>query len=127
MKAILIAACVALFATTTPLVAQNAVNTSAQAPTVQEQIRAMSGQLKGTYGELSQQLNLLNKEIGTATPTSAQTDYRTKLKTSLSQLEGMLTTVNTANEAAWPEIKAKAELLQTAAHDLIVARKEAKN
>ncbi len=130
MKKMIIAACAAFFAVSTSAVAQStpAPQASEQKGGVQEEIRATSGQLKETYGAVSQQLNLLKKEIGpdASAATPAQSTQLQNMKTSLAQLEGMLTTVNTANEAQWPEIKQKAEQVRAAALKLVAERKTTK-
>ncbi len=80
----------------------------------------MSGQLKEAYGGVSQELSVLKKEIGpdASLATPEQSAKQSDLVTCLSQIEGMLTTVNTANEELWPEIRTKAELVRTKAISL---------
>lgn len=90
---------------------------------VQDEMRATSGQLKEAYGAVSQQLAYLNREIGTAEATAEQTGRREALSASLLKLEGMLTTVNSRDESQWAEIKAKAEMVRTEALALVPARK----
>ncbi|HRH37641.1 MAG TPA: hypothetical protein PK760_04820 [Flavobacteriales bacterium] len=101
---------------------------NAQATTVQEEIRATSGQLKETYGAVSQQLAMLNRTIGpdAAKATADQAAKRNQLKTALTKLEGILTTVNTANEADWAAIKAKAATVGAEAKALLPVKEEFK-
>jgi hypothetical protein len=128
MKKIFIASCIAVFAMSAQAVAQNGTTTATEQVSVQDEIRATSGELKEAYGILSQDLAHLNREIGpnadAATPAQAAT--RDAMKTTLSQLEGMLSTVNTANEEQWADIKAKAATVRAKALDLVAARKAAK-
>lgn len=103
MKKILLASCIAVFAMGTTAVAQNGTTTTATPQvSVQDEIRTTSGELKEAYGILSQDLARLDREIGpnadAATPAQAAT--RASMKTTLTQLEGMLSTVNTAGGAA---------------------------
>jgi len=129
MKKILIATCLAVFAMGTTAVAQNGTTTTATPQvSVQDEIRATSAELKEAYGILSQDMAVLNREIGpnadAATPAQAAT--RDAMKTKLSQLEGMLSTVNTANEEQWAEVKAKAAIVRAEALDMVKARRGTK-
>lgn len=116
MKKHILFVCAALMLASINATAQTSPAANPQ-PTVQDEIRITSGQLKEAFGAVSQQLTMLNKEIGSdatlATP--EQVARKEELTKSLLQIEGMLTTVNTANEEMWPEIKAKAELIRAAA------------
>lgn len=128
MKKILIASCIAVFAMSAQAVAQNGTTTATEQVSVQDEIRATSGELKEAYGILSQDLARLNREIGpdAAAATAAQATSRDAMKTKLSQLEGMLTTVNTANEEQWAEVKAKAAIVRAEALDMVKARQGTK-
>lgn len=111
-----------------------AVNSSAQSSTpvtpsstgstLQDEIRSVSGDLKEAYAAVFQQLNLLNKEIASMSdgPTAIQASRQGDLKTSLLQIEGLLSTVNTSSEESWPEVKAKAQKVRTAALGLVPAK-----
>lgn len=90
---------------------------------MKEETRAASGQLKEAHGAVSQQYALLSKEAG-AEATAEQTAQLNTLKTSLAELESMLTAVNTATEANWPEVKLKAEAARTTALKLVAERKQ---
>ncbi|MBK7383955.1 MAG: hypothetical protein IPI81_11610 [Flavobacteriales bacterium] len=110
-------------AISTSVSAQNASSASEQA-SIQDEIRTTSAQLKEAYGILSQDIAHLNREIGPdATKATPEQDaMRARMQKSLTQLEGMLTTVNTANEEQWVEIKAKAEAVRTGALSLVKER-----
>ena len=111
--------------------AQSTVAPAAQATEqkggMKEETRATSGQLKEVYSTVSQQYALLSKEIGpdATKATAEQAAQLNALKTSLAELESMLTAVNTATEANWQEVKVKAEAARTSALKMVAARKEA--
>ncbi|MBK8498989.1 MAG: hypothetical protein IPL52_09270 [Flavobacteriales bacterium] len=69
-------------------------------------------------------MNLLNKELAAMPygPTASQASRQAELKTALFQIEGLLSTVNTANEESWPDVKAKARTVCTAAMELVPAK-----
>ncbi len=122
MNKLIIAACAAMLSIGTSTIAQTTTTAVADPQvSIQDETRAVSGELKEAYGLVSQQLTQLNKEIGAdatkATP--EQATKRDQLKNALSKLEGMLSTVNTANEQAWPEIKAKAATVKAEALALV--------
>ncbi|MBL0129334.1 MAG: hypothetical protein IPP83_18225 [Flavobacteriales bacterium] len=123
MKNLFLASCIGLMAISTSASAQDA-SSAAEQVSVQDEIRATSAQLKEAYGILSQDIAHLNREIGPdATKATPEQDaMRARMQKSLSQLEGMLTTVNTANEEQWAEIKAKAETVRTGALSLVKER-----
>ncbi len=123
MKNLFLASCIGLMAISTSVSAQNASSASEQA-SIQDEIRTTSAQLKEAYGILSQDIAHLNREIGPdATKATPEQDaMRARMQKSLTQLEGMLTTVNTANEEQWVEIKAKAEAVRTGALSLVKER-----
>ncbi len=129
MNKMILAALAALTVSTT--IAQTAITPAAQATEqkggLKEETRAASGQLKETYSTVSQQYALLSKEIGpdATKATAEQAAELNSLKMSLAELESMLTAVNTATEANWPEVKAKAQAARTSALKLVAARKEA--
>lgn len=127
MNKMILAACAALFAASFTATAQTTATPVGTEATpqkgVKEETRAASGQLKEAYGAVSQQYALLSKEAGTAA-TAEQTAQLNTLKTSLAELESMLTAVNTATEANWPEVKVKAEAARTAALKLVAERKQ---
>ena len=129
MNKMILAALAALTVSTT--IAQTAITPAAQATEqkggLKEEARAASGQLKETYSTVSQQYALLSKEIGpdATKATAEQAAELNSLKMSLAELESMLTAVNTATEANWPEVKAKAQAARTSALKLVAARKEA--
>lgn len=130
MNKMILAACAAVFAASFTATAQSdatpvATETPIAAPQqgVKEETRAASGQLKEAYGSVSQQYAQLSKEAG-AEATAEQAAQLNTLKTSLAELESMLTAVNTATEANWPEVKAKAEAARTTALKLVAERKQ---
>lgn len=127
MKKILIASCIALFAAGSQAVAQSSQSTDKAQVSVQDEIRALSAELKEAYGILSQDIAHLNREIGTnpAAATPAQATMRDRMKATLTRLEGMLTTVNSADESQWEAVKAKSAVIRTEALDLVKERKEA--
>ena len=124
MKKLIIATSAAFLFLSTGTIAQTTAVPATEQPSVQNEIRTTSGQLKEAYAAVSQQLTQLNKEIGAdaAQATEAQAAQRTKLTTALSQIEGMLSTVNTADEKQWSAIKAKAETVRTEALKLTEAK-----
>lgn len=99
---------------------------SAKPDVMQDEVRATSASLKEAYGILSQDLAHLGREIGpdASKATPEQVAIRTRLTTALSQLEGMLTTVNTVGEDQWIAAKAKAE--QTRANALAIVEERKK-
>lgn len=130
MKKLLLLCSAVLFSFGMDALAQTAVpaQRTGDGSDVQTEIRTLSGQLKETYGALYQQLNLLNKEIAATgvEATAAQVASRDEMTLTLSQLEGMLSTVNTADEAQWADIKAKAAMVSEKATALVEKRKAAK-
>lgn len=130
MKKLLLLCTAVLFSLGMDALAQTAVpaQNSGDGSDVQTEIRTLSGQLKETYSSVYQQLNLLSKEIAaTGTePQTAQATFRDEMTLALSQLEGMLSTVNSADEAQWADIKSKAALVIERATALVEKRKAAK-
>lgn len=109
------------------LFAQSSVTpVKADAPVVaQDEVRAVSAQLKEAYGILSQDLAHLGREVGpdATKATPEQTAMRERMTTALAQLEGMLSTVNSGDAAQWTEIKAKAEAVRKNALAIVEERK----
>ena len=106
-----------------------AISAQAQSPiksnNMQEEVRATSASLKEAYGILSQDLAHLGREIGpdASKATAEQAALRERMKTALSQLEGLLTTVNTVGEDQWAAAKAKAEQTRASALAIVEERK----
>ncbi|MCB9182519.1 MAG: hypothetical protein H6591_01275 [Flavobacteriales bacterium] len=93
---------------------------SVQSETTDE-VRQLSGQLKEAYGLVSREAAMLDREIGAdaSKATAEQAARKEQLKTALSQLEGMLHTVNSGDQSQWAEVKAKAETVRTNALSLV--------
>lgn len=89
-----------------------------------EEVTQASGNLKEAYGVLSKSIAMLDREVGAdakaATP--AQKKEREKLTGLLAEVEAMLTAVNTADAAHWPEVKEKAEATRKRAMEAAEAR-----
>jgi hypothetical protein len=94
----------------------------------QDEVRALAVRLKEAYGAVTQEVAALEREQGTdATKlTGNEATLRDRLKTSVLQIEGMLTTVSTGDKAQWGEIKAKAEQVLDGAGKLLAERKATK-
>lgn len=107
-----------------------AISAQAQSPiksnNMQEEVRATSASLKEAYGILSQDLAHLGREIGpdASKATAEQAALRERMKTALSLLEGLLTTVNTVGEDQWAAAKAKAEQTRASALAIVEERKK---
>lgn len=86
-----------------------------------DEVRELSGQLKEAYGLVSREAAMLDREIGAdaSKATAEQTARKEQLNTALSQLEGMLHTVNSGDHSQWAEVKAKAETVRTNALSLV--------
>ncbi|MBK9175338.1 MAG: hypothetical protein IPM46_03160 [Flavobacteriales bacterium] len=126
----LLSLCAALLLATTSLLAQSAKPQSAAVALDQsaDEVRAMSGQLKEAHGLVSREIAVLDREIGpdATKATAEQAQHKEQLKTSLAQLEGMLTAVNSGDKAQWAETKTKAEAIRAEALGLVKSRKAEK-
>lgn len=94
---------------------------------VRDEVRSISGHLKEAHSSVWHHMTVLRKEIGpdVTQATPEQAAQLEKLNASLQQLESMLTVVNTADGAAWPEVKEKALAVRAAAVQLANERKAA--
>ena len=114
------------------LQAQNTSTTIAAPPAVQKdasttEMRAMSGTLKETLGQVSQMKGMVTQWL--ADP--AMADRAPKLEASSNELgalssdiESMLGEVNTAKPDTWSTIKVKAEALNTRAQETMSTAKQ---
>ncbi|MEO8589187.1 MAG: hypothetical protein ABI432_07460 [Flavobacteriales bacterium] len=124
MKHILIAT--ALLISASQANAQQTPSATAQPAAVtqdatKQEVRTMSGKLKETYGMVSQQLASVEKQLSVATGASREPleQAKAELTTTLSSLEGSLTSVNKATSATWKDVSAKAEAVNDEAVALL--------
>lgn len=93
---------------------------------VKTEMRAMSGTLKESLGQVGQQLMAVDKQLAAGTPetTEALQKSRAELTAAQSELESALKLVNTATAEQWPEVKAKAQALNERVATLLTNQKK---
>lgn len=90
---------------------------------VQEQ-RAVSSALKGIYGELDEQYNVVSKLAGTVDRIAAKrfVEIQEEVKGEIAQVEAGLNQIRTANASTWPAMKAELETLSATMRASVDAR-----
>lgn len=118
MKKLFASFAIAVFCCTMPVFGQNA-----GAPD-REEVLKMSASLKEAHGHVSKSLAMLNREIGpdAEAATAAQRAEREELTAIKVEMEAALTSVNTATEAQWAEVKQKSEASRKRAVELVERR-----
>jgi hypothetical protein len=99
--------------------------TATPASTTQDQskdeVRALSGTLKDTHGQLHQQLGAVEKQLATASEGTKEklTKVQAELTASKAAIEAELGNVNKATAQTWEHVKIKAEKANKEALELL--------
>ena len=105
---------------------QTTTATATSQDPVKTEMRAMSGTLKESLGQVTQQLMSVDKQLSVATPetTEALQKSKTELTAAKSELETSLMLVNKATAEQWPDVKAKAQALNERVNVLLTGLKK---
>jgi hypothetical protein len=110
---------------TTPSIAQTKVEVAPtqESAMVQEQ-RSVSATLKGIYGDLDEQYNVVTKLAGTVDRIAAKrfVEIQEEIKGESAQVEAGLNRIRTADASTWPAIKAELETLSATMRASVDAR-----